>query len=62
MTGSCRLSAANAARLERLSDWYLPGRFGLFFHWGQFTGGGSAANDSSEPLAFPAPEALEAAA
>ena len=57
-----RLSAANAARLDRLSGWYLPGRFGLFFHWGPFTGGGSAADDSLEPLAFPTPEALEAAA
>ena len=57
-----RLSAANAARLGRLSGWYLPGRFGLFFHWGQFTGGGSAADDSREPLAFPTSEALDAAA
>ena len=24
-----RLSAANAARLDRLSEWYLPGRFGV---------------------------------
>ena len=57
-----RLSAANAARLDRLSDWYLPGRFGLFYHWGQFPGGGNAASDSREMLAHPTPEALETAA
>ena len=57
-----RLSAANAARLDRLSDWYLPGRFGLFFHYGPFTGGGSAADDSKEPIRFPTSEAFEAAA
>ena len=57
-----RLSAANAARLDRLSDWYLPGRFGLFYHYGLFTGGGNAASRwKPEPLAFPTPEAFDAA-
>ena len=56
-----KLSAANAARLDRLSDWYLPGRFGLFYHYGLFTGGGSSACDSREPLAHPTPEAFDAA-
>ena len=60
--GAPRRSAANTARLDRLSGWYLPGRFGLFFHYGPFTGGGSAADDSREPIAFPTPEAFEAAA
>lgn len=43
--------------------WYAPGRFGLFYHYGLYTGGGNAVNDASAaPLAYPTVEAFEAAA
>ena len=28
-------------RIQRISEWYGPARFGLFYHWGLCTGGGS---------------------
>jgi hypothetical protein len=29
-------------RLRRWNQWYGPARFGLFYHWGWNTGGGSS--------------------
>lgn len=59
-----RLSQANERRRERLMAWYAPARFGIFYHYGLFTGGGCATSGDkySSPLAHPTPDAFEAAA
>ena len=51
-------------RKQHLARWFSPARFGLFFHWGLFTGGGNTHREPEQerPLACPSPEALEAAA
>jgi hypothetical protein len=36
-------------RQERVSQWYAPARFGLFCHWGLFTG---SESDSDDPHSF----------
>ena len=58
-----RLSPANAKRRERLMAWYAPARFGIFYHYGLFTGGGCATSGEKyrSPLAHPTVEAFEAA-
>lgn len=51
------------ARLRRLSKWYLPARFGMFYHWGMYSGGGSTEGGKFHtPLKHPTIEAFEAAA
>ncbi|WPJ95052.1 alpha-L-fucosidase [Coraliomargarita algicola] len=48
-------------RSERVAEWYAPSRFGLFYHWGMFTGDGdSGANESNRPLYYDSIEAMEA--
>ncbi|MDZ4815110.1 MAG: alpha-L-fucosidase [Verrucomicrobiota bacterium] len=47
-------------RQKRLKAWFSPGRFGLFYHWGLFTGGGNSAQASwKAPLRFQSISALE---
>lgn len=57
------LSKANAARLARVSEWFAPSRFGIFYHYGLFTGGGCATDDPrwAAPLAFRTPGDFDAA-
>jgi hypothetical protein len=40
--GGLPLKKEYQERQERVSQWYAPARFGLFCHWGLFTGGGDA--------------------
>ncbi len=47
--------------------WYAPARLGLFYHWGQYTGGGCSAPPDwgapwHQPFVHPTVEAFEAAA
>ena len=57
------LTDAYLTRFERASKWYLPSRFGVFYHWGLFTGGGCRAKVSyAKPLTYATPAAFEAAA
>lgn len=35
-----KLSDAHKARLERTMKWFAPARFGMFYHYGLYTGGG----------------------
>lgn len=50
-------------RLERVMSWYAPARFGLFYHWGLFTGGGNTHSDPAVdiPPKFKTPQELDAA-
>lgn len=52
------------ARLDRLMKWYLPARVGIFYHYGLYTGGGSATSnpETCQPLTYKTPEEFEAAA
>ena len=56
-------------RINRVMRWFAPSRFGIFYHWGLFTGGGNSSNGSSAPVlchasipefeaAVPAPEVV----
>jgi hypothetical protein len=49
-------------RQERVSQWYAPGRFGLFCHWGLFTGGGDSSTDEPHPFRHNTVAEFEAAA
>lgn len=50
-------------RVRRVMQWFGPARFGLFHHWGLYTGGGSTCNGScTAPLTHPTMAAFEAAA
>lgn len=51
-------------RRRNTSRWFAPSRFGLFFHWGLYTGGGSTHQNPEQeiPLTYSSPGALEAAA
>lgn len=57
-------AAGYAEHLARASKWYLPGRIGVFYHWGLFTGGGCSHPDPKigRPLAYPTPADFEKAA
>ncbi|MDL5054441.1 hypothetical protein QQ056_12920 [Oscillatoria laete-virens NRMC-F 0139] len=47
-------------RLHRVHQWFAPARFGLFYHWGLFTGGGNSAKaEWGAPLHIPSIQALE---
>ncbi|MBQ7722030.1 MAG: alpha-L-fucosidase [Kiritimatiellae bacterium] len=52
-------------RLERVMKWYAPARFGVFYHWGLFTGGGCSIHGNEEsqgsPLAFKTAAEFDAA-
>ena len=41
--GALPLKKEYQERQERVSQWYAPARFGLFCHWGLFTGGSDAS-------------------
>lgn len=58
------LTAVYRRRLGHVMKWYAPGRFGIFYHFGLFTGGGNATTDERwyRPLAYPTVEAFEQAA
>lgn len=52
---------------QRVMAWYAPARFGLFYHWGQYTEGGCSAPAGwgdiwYKPFVYPTIEAFEAAA
>lgn len=48
-------------RVNRVAEWYGPARFGLFYHWGMFTGGGdSGASERNSPLHYQSIEQMEA--
>ena len=53
------------ARRERLMKWWAEARFGLFYHYGLFTGGGCSVRESAgypgESLKYPTAEAFDAA-
>ena len=50
-------------RFDRLMQWYLPSRLGIFYHYGLFTGGGNATtNSDAVPLTYKTPAEFEAAA
>ena len=53
------------ARRERLMKWWANARFGLFYHYGLFTGGGCSVHETAglpgEPLKYPTAEAFDAA-
>ncbi len=49
-------------RQERVSRWYAPARFGLFCHWGLFTGGGDSSTDDPHPFRYNSIGEFEAAA
>ena len=53
------------ARRERLMKWWAQARFGLFYHYGLFTGGGCSVRETAglpgEPLKYPTAEAFDAA-
>lgn len=55
---------AHVRRLAQVRKWFAPARFGLFYHWGLFTGGGctSSAERWQAPLKYPTPADLERAA
>src|SRR5580658_2106560 len=48
-------------RQERVSQWYAPARFGLFCHWGLFTGGGDSSTDEPHPFCHNTVAEFEAA-
>jgi len=49
--------------VNRVDEWYLPARFGMFYHWGMFTGGdGASFTGSKKPPRFRTVEAFEKAA
>ena len=58
-------SPARQKRMEHVMRWYAPARFGLFYHYGLFTGGGNAVSgnpDWARPLRHRTVEEFEAAA
>ncbi len=48
-------------RQERVSQWCAPARFGLFCHWGLFTGGGDSSSNDPHPFRYQTAAELEAA-
>ena len=60
-----KLSAVNQKRMEHVMRWYAPARFGLFYHYGLFTGGGNAISGNPQwaaPLRYRTVAEFEAAA
>lgn len=53
---------AHRRRHAQVMEWYAPARFGLFCHWGMFTGGGSTCPKYYKPLTHPTVADLERAA
>ena len=50
-------------RRERVMRWYAPGRLGLFYHWGFFTGGGQTEpGNNYSPMIYKNAAEFEAAA
>lgn len=39
--------------------WFTPGRFGMFYHWGLYTGGGSSHSRNPEPFKIKSVEEFE---
>lgn len=37
-------------RINRVMRWFAPARFGFFYHWGLFTGGGNSSTGSPVPV------------
>jgi hypothetical protein len=61
-SGDVALKMAWQNRHERVSRWYAPARFGLFCHWGLFTGGGDSSSEEQRPFAYDSVTQFEAAA
>src|SRR5579872_5766914 len=57
--GSLPLKKEYQERQERVSQWYAPARFGLFCHWGLYTG---ASNDNANVTCYNTIAEFEAAA
>lgn len=49
-------------RQRRVDQWYAPARFGLFYHWGMFTGSKGSWTGSETPLRYDTVAAFEEAA
>jgi alpha-L-fucosidase len=60
--GTIPLKKEYQQRQERVSQWYAPARFGLFCHWGLFTGGGDSSTSESHPFCYNTMAEFEAAA
>ncbi len=55
-------SPAPQTRRDTAEKWYTPGRFGMFYHWGLFTGGGSSTTGSKNDVYYQSVDAFEKAA
>ena len=55
------LSPVNQRRLDHVMKWYAPARFGLFYHFGLFTGGGNASSSpkQNKTLRYASPAEFE---
>src|ERR1700679_3948809 len=60
--GNLSMKKEYQERQERVSQWYAPARFGLFCHWGLFTGGGDSSTDEPHPFCYNTVAEFEAAA
>lgn len=49
-------------RQRRVDQWYAPARFGLFYHWGMFTGSQGSGLGHENPLRYESVAAFEEAA
>lgn len=45
-----QMMPGHAERSRRVMRWFAPARFGFFYHWGLFTGGGSSCSGSPAPV------------
>jgi hypothetical protein len=52
LNGNLPLKKEYQERQKRVSQWYAPARFGLFCHWGLFTGGGDSSIDEPHPFLY----------
>ena len=39
-------------RRDLAEQWYTPARFGMFYHWGLYTGGGSSSSSKPSPFHY----------
>ena len=60
--GPLPLKKAWQDREKRVGQWYAPARFGIFYHWGMFTGGGDSSNEEPHPFTYDTIADFEAAA
>ena len=61
LLGVSSFAAQGETHAEAIS-WYSSARFGMFYHWGMFTDGGSSSTgEANQPFTHPSVEAFEAA-